>query len=74
MIIRINYCVFVCFYVCRNSCGYPRKNAYVCAAHQNSQDTVNCLEYEKATLIFVKNATVFSMFYVGSGSTVNADE
>ena len=43
----INYSVLVCFYVCRNSCGYPRKNAYVCTALQNSQDTVNCLEYVK---------------------------
>ena len=44
-ILRINCSVFVCFYVYRNSCGYHRKNA--CAAHENSQDTVNCLEYEK---------------------------
>ena len=45
-IIRINCTVFVCFYVHRNSCGYHRKNAYVCAAHQNAQDIVNCLESE----------------------------
>ena len=46
-IIRINCNVFVCFYVHRNSCGYHRKNAYVCAANQNAQDTVNCLEHGK---------------------------
>ena len=49
------------------------KNAYVRTAHQNSQDTVNCLGYEKTT-ISNKNATVFSLFYVGPGSTVNTDK
>ena len=74
MMIRINCSVFVCFCVCANTCDYPRKKACVCDAHQNSQDTVNCLEYEKKTSIFDKNASVFSMFYVGPGSTVNTDE
>ena len=46
-IIRISCNVFVCFYVYRNSCSYPHKNACVCATHQNSQDTIICLEYER---------------------------
>ena len=43
----INCYVFNCFYVYKSSCAYPRKNARICAAHQNSQDTVNQLNYKK---------------------------
>ena len=71
----INCNVFVCFCACANTCSYPHKDAYICAAHQNSQDIVNCLEYErKKTWIFDKNVNVFLLFYVGPESTVNTDE
>ena len=53
MIRRINCNVFVCICVCVNTCAYPRQHAYVCAAHQNSQDHPNCLEYKKWTSIFL---------------------
>ena len=73
-IVRINCTVFVCFLRLQKSCGYPRKNAYVCTAHQNSQNIVNCLEYEKKTTIIDNNANVFSLFCVGPGSMVNTDK
>ena len=47
MIIRINCNVFMCFYVYEKVVPDHGKNAYVCTAHQNSQNVINYLEYEK---------------------------